>query len=359
MEKILFVAVSQGMADLVTQATASMGVNIAIVVSGVKDLSKRIAAYPDIGVYISRGGIAQALQQLTGRTVIELSSTIDDLLEPVQKLTAAGVRRIAVSAHPSLIGDQEHDFRIGDVDILKRPTSMEGIGELVSQLSIQGVNGVIGGKDVCEAAEKLGMMVAILDSGLSSIKKAVDEAVKMAAMQENQRLRESGKAEKIRHYSAKLYSALEQAASAVEELTASSEELAATSQETAEIAKTASREVDNTAQILEIIRRVAQQTNLLGLNAAIEAARAGEYGRGFSVVAEEVRKLAEESNNSAKSINDMLNRFRHSVERVSKNVEQGNIITQEQAKANQEIAQMLEGLREVGRQLIDFAAQKA
>ncbi|MFB5085863.1 methyl-accepting chemotaxis protein [Psychrobacillus sp. PGGUH221] len=76
--------------------------------------------------------------------------------------------------------------------------------------------------------------------------------------------------------------------------------------ETTEIMKNMAKHSDEIQSITALITDISEQTNLLALNAAIEAARAGEYGKGFAVVAEEVRKLAEQSKNSASEIESMV-----------------------------------------------------
>lgn len=148
-----------------------------------------------------------------------------------------------------------------------------------------------------------------------------------------------------------LSTSVEQAASAVQQTAASAQEVASISQTIADEAQEGRNQLQSTAGILELIRRVAKQTNLLGLNAAIEAARAGEQGRGFSVVAGEVRKLAEESNRSANEISVILLEFQSIIQKITDNSLRNSAITQEQALANQEIAHLVEGVQLVSREL--------
>lgn len=159
----------------------------------------------------------------------------------------------------------------------------------------------------------------------------------------------------LKRCSADVAYSLEQATTTIQQLSATSQQLATSSQRASLVTNDVNKSIKDTYDILQFIQQVANQTNLLGLNAAIEAARAGEQGRGFAVVAEEIRKLSTDSKQSTASINTILNKLRASIEVVIKVSEENNVVAQTQASSIQEIATMIEKIHKIGLELLQVS----
>ncbi|SFU39545.1 Methyl-accepting chemotaxis protein (MCP) signalling domain-containing protein [Clostridium sp. DSM 8431] len=132
-------------------------------------------------------------------------------------------------------------------------------------------------------------------------------------------------------------------------------ELASMNEELLKESEKATSEAENTKEVVNFIQGISSQINLLGLNAAIEAARAGEEGRGFSIVAQEIRKLANSTSESIKEVYSVIKNISSSIANINEKVIKSNDISQNQSAALEEITASISEVNVTAKQLDDLA----
>lgn len=152
-----------------------------------------------------------------------------------------------------------------------------------------------------------------------------------------------------------LKSTLGQLNEALGEIARGAETLASEGSNLEETAQKAEGHLVETDKILRFIKMVANQTKLLGLNAAIEAARAGEHGRGFTVVAQEVRKLAENSTSAVDQIGKILENIKGSMKEITQGITKTEAVIQQQAAATQQVASTSHQITQTAEELSSLA----
>lgn len=135
------------------------------------------------------------------------------------------------------------------------------------------------------------------------------------------------------------------------------DKMASTYTHTLKIAEEMNKHAQNTKSITDLIKNIANRTNLLGLNASIEAARAGEYGKGFSIVAEEVRSLAINSSQAVGDIEKTIDLVTEAIEAMLIQIDTVNKMTKEQTNQAEQIKESTNELNTSTTILVDLIDQ--
>ncbi len=228
----------------------------------------------------------------------------------------------------------------------------------------EGAQNVMAGRDdyaaiTCDEAEEMegclpgytgpieyeGERIACI--GITGSPQEVKPLQKMAAMVVSREISQEKARQKRTETINEVFAKIEEASATAQQLTASAQEISSQAKNTEELLEDVNESLNKTEKIYSTIRKIAEKTTILGLNASIEAARLGDEGAGFNVVAEEIRNLSENSKQSIAEIDEILTEIRKQMDKINETAFDTSSITSEQAQSVESLTENIVEIQEI------------
>lgn len=238
--------------------------------------------------------------------VLKLIQPLNDLSAYAAEIAAGN---LTVKIKESYLKKQDELGKLAQA-FAKMSTSLQnligGIDSTVDELSESSQELTATGEELAASADQVGDSIQQIASGAEEQSAQVEETASIIDTLAENIDQISINSEQMAVQSKDVMRQIKKGNSSLQNSEASFKEVSKNTRETADVIDSLGESSQQISEIVDLINNIAAQTNLLALNAAIEAARAGEAGRGFSVVAEEIRELAEQSAKATEDISKLI-----------------------------------------------------